>query len=87
MSTINQHPTKGVGASLLLFSPDTQAFYFVFHNYFYNNCVTEAVHFGFNKFYSLNRTHARYKKRATNTEFLPIELVSNSINFHRPLGV
>ena len=85
MSTSNQHPTKGVGASLMLFTPDPQAFYFVFHNYFYDDRVSEAAHLTFYKLFSCNSTDARYKKRATNTEFFPIQLVCNPINFHRLL--
>ena len=85
MSTSKQHPTKNVGASLLLFSPDPQAFYIVFNNYFYNDRVSKAAHLGFNKLFSSNSTYARYKKRATDTEFTPVKLVCNSINLHCPL--
>lgn len=82
-ATSNQQPTKIVGASLLLLSPNSQAFYAVFDNYFYDDSKSQAFHLAFYKLFSCGDTNTRDKERAPNAELDPVYFVNNPINLHR----
>jgi hypothetical protein len=66
-------------------SPNTQSPYPVFYYELNDYRIAKAVHLTFYAFPSLGVVQARDKKRAANSELLPVQLIIDPLNSHRPL--
>ena len=66
-------------------SPNTQSPYPVFYYELNDYRIAKAVHLTFYAFPSLGIVQAWDKERAANSELLPVQLVIDPLNPHRPL--